>query len=239
MNKKYFPQFSTNRLSVAPKFWVLAMLAALLMVTGCTEIGNMKDQPKYADPYAESNNFDVAAPELDPNAVPVGFLREDAHLYEGRVDGAFATTFPIELTEEVLQEGQRLYNVVCSVCHGYAGYGQGVVAQEGFVVPSLHTEASRNAPVGVFYLIISQGRGAMYNKASLLTPEERWAVIAYVRALQLAEYAQVDTLPSDIQNSFMTGVAAAETMMDAEMGAPTTTDNAAGNDMADGTMGNE
>lgn len=230
---------STHKRSITPKFWVLAILATLLLVTGCTTIGNMKDQPKYADPYAESNNFEVAAPELDPNAIPVGFLREDEHLYDGRVDGTFATTFPIEITEEVLLEGQRLYNGVCSACHGYAGYGQGVLAQEGFVAPSLHTEASRNAPLGVFYLIISQGRGAMYNQAATLMPEERWAVIAYVRALQLAEYAEIDSLPSDVQSSFMSAVSTSDADTDAMMGSEEMTNFGASDDsdtMSDSSM---
>jgi mono/diheme cytochrome c family protein len=245
LNKKYFPQFVTRSSPATPKFWVLVMLAVLLMVTGCTEIGNMKDQPKIRDPFGPSTNFEVGAPELDPNAVPVGFLREDTHLYEGRVDGTFATTFPIEITEDVLHEGQRLYNGVCAACHGEAGYGQGVLAQEGLVAPSLHTESSRNAPVGVFYLIITQGRGAMYNQAYTLDPEERWAVIAYIRALQLAEYAEIEALPSDVQSSFMSAVTAGETMTDADtaemtnFGAPDA-DAADGGEAMDGDMmGNE
>lgn len=203
------------------KVWVLVMALGLIMVTGCTEIGNMKDQPKIAEPYAESQTFGAGARELDPNAIPVGFLREDTHLYEGRVDGTFATTFPIEITEDVLLEGQRQYNAFCAPCHGLVGYGNGTIAQEGYVAPSLHTEASRNAPVGVFYLIISQGRGSMYSYASRVAPEERWAIIAYIRALQLSQYAELDALPEDVQDSFMAAVDMGE--MDAD-----------GTDMTDG-----
>ncbi len=187
-----FPQLRSRTLLVV-------LLAAVLVLTGCSEIYNMEEQPRIADPYADSPEFGVAARDLDPNAVPVGFLREDTHFYQGRVDGSLATEFPIEITQEVLTEGQRQYNAFCAICHGYAGYGDGVLADEGLVgIQSFHTDELRARQVGYHYDVITNGVGQMFSYGSRIEPANRWAIVAYVRALQLSQYADTSELPEDI-----------------------------------------
>jgi mono/diheme cytochrome c family protein len=140
---------------------------------------------------------------LDPNAVPVGFLREDNHLYAGLVDGEPAETLPFELTQDVLDEGQRQYQAFCAPCHGIAGYGDGVISLEGFPRPaSYHTAELRAQPVGHFFQVITNGVGNMYSYASRISPENRWAIAAYIRALQISQEADFATLPDEVQAQF-------------------------------------
>ncbi len=167
--------------------------------------GNMSEQPKLHRPYDESRTFGTAARELEPGVVPVGFLREDEHLYTGMVDGEFVDTFPFEITEEVLEEGRIEFNSYCSPCHGYSGYGDGVLSEEGFPPPaSYHDPSVRNKPIGSYYVSITEGQGAMYSYATRVTPEERWAVIAYIRALQASQGAAFEELPASMQAEFDT-----------------------------------
>ncbi|NJL94069.1 MAG: cytochrome c [Anaerolineae bacterium] len=197
--------------------WLLLALSTVL-VAGCTEIGNMQEQPKYADPYDESVVFGVAAPELDPNAVPIGALREDQLLYAGRVDGELADEFPVEVNEALLLEGQRLYNGFCSPCHGYVGYGDGVISLEGFAPPaSFHDPVIRAKPAGHYYDVIVNGQLVMFSYASRIPdPEDRWAIVAYIRALQLSQSATLQDLPEDLQAEFAAAVRASEAAPPAE-----------------------
>ncbi|NDJ59788.1 MAG: c-type cytochrome [Chloroflexi bacterium] len=178
------------------------VLVVVLVAAGCD---NMRDQAKFHDPYAPSETFGAAARNLDPNAVPVGFERTDEHLYEGTVDGRLADSFPFEITRETLEEGQRLYDGFCSACHGYSGYGDGVVAAEGYPMPapaSYHIERLRDMPDGYYFQVITDGFGQMFSLASRIQPEDRWAIVAYVRALQLSQNATFDDLPPELQGEF-------------------------------------
>jgi len=195
----------------------VVLVLALLLVAGCTEIGNMQEQDKLHKPYSESPNFDVAAPELEPNAVPIGagflqegredpaFLQADTHFYMGMVEDELAEDFPpnFEITESVLAEGQRQYEGFCSPCHGYSGYGDGVLTQEGLIKPaSFHTDDLRSRPVGSLYNTITNGQGNMFSYGGRISPENRWAIVAYMRALQLSEYAELSALSDDMQTAF-------------------------------------
>lgn len=196
------------------KLGLIALLLVALMVVGCTEIGNMQEQAKYQKPFDASENFDSTAYVQDPNAVPQGFLQEDTHLYEGMVDGELADTIPIDITEDVILEGKRQYDGFCSPCHGYSGYADGVVVQEGLPAPpSFHTEEARANPVGFYYGMITNGGGLMFSYASRLDPEERWAVVAYIRTMQLSQYADVAAFSDDLQAKFREAVNANETAM--------------------------
>lgn len=176
------------------------LVLALLIASGC---GNMREQPKYHDPYDESLLGGSAARELSEGAVPVGFDGSDEYLYTGFVDGSLGDGFPITIDEETLALGQRLYNGFCSPCHGYDADGSGVVTQEGYPIPapaSHHQDRLREAPDGYYFDVITNGIGLMYSYGGRLEVEERWAVIAYVRALQYSQYAPYDELPLNLQD---------------------------------------
>jgi mono/diheme cytochrome c family protein len=182
--------------------WVVpiaALTLSLLMATGCAD--HMRDQPKY-EPLEVSTFFDDGKSErqLVPNTVARGRLWTDTHLYNGTVDGAPAETFPFPVTMEVLERGQERYTIYCTPCHGYAGYGEGIVVQSGLSPPpSFHTERLRNVPVGYMFDVITNGFGAMYGYAYRIPPEDRWAIVAYVQALQRSQNASLADAPAEVQ----------------------------------------
>lgn len=158
---------------------------------------DMHVQPKYK-PLDPSKFFDdgrSARPEV-PGTVAHGHLRTDELLYTGKVNGEPADVFPFPITREVLERGRERYNIYCSPCHDYAGSGRGMVVQRGFPPPpSYHLERLLKAPAGHFYDVISNGYGAMYSYASRVTPQDRWAIVAYIRALQLSQHATLEDVP--------------------------------------------
>jgi mono/diheme cytochrome c family protein len=163
-----------------------------MAVAGCRQ--DMHDAPRY-DPLERSTFFSdgLSARPLVVNTVPRGQLREDRHLYEGVVDGRPAEILPMAVTADVLARGRERFNVFCSPCHGQTGEGNGMVVQRGFRrPPSYHDDRLRAAPVGYFFDVMSRGFGAMQDYSSQLTVHDRWAVAAYIRALQLSQHATVD-----------------------------------------------
>jgi mono/diheme cytochrome c family protein len=114
--------------------------------------------------------------------------------------GEDTTTFPYPVTRSILERGHERYNIYCMPCHGLAGYGDGMIVQRGFSPPpSFHTDRLRQAPVGHFYDVITNGYGAMYSYASRVSPDDRWAIIAYIRALQLSQHATIADVPPEEQ----------------------------------------
>jgi len=176
----------------------LAVLLALVAAgAGCRQ--DMHDAPRY-DPLEKSTFFTdgQASRPLVANTVPRGGLREDRHLYEGIVDGKPADTFPMPVTAAVLQRGQERFNVFCAPCHARTGEGNGVIVQRGFrQPPSYHEDRLRNAPVGYFFDVMTHGFGAMQDYAAQLPVADRWAVAAYIRALQLSQRATVEDVPAN------------------------------------------
>ena len=176
----------------------LALLTALVAVgAGCRQ--DMHDAPRY-DPLERSAFFadGQSARPLVVNTVARGQLREDRHLYEGIVDGKPAETFPMPVTAEVMQRGQERFNVFCSPCHGRTGEGNGMIVQRGFrQPPSYHDDRLRNAPVGYFFDVMTHGFGAMQDYSAQLPVADRWAIAAYIRALQLSQRAGMDDVPAD------------------------------------------
>ena len=135
---------------------------------------------------------------LVDNTVPRGLLRADTHLNEGRGDGQLATTFPMAITPAVMQRGQERFNVFCSPCHGRTGSGNGMVVQRGFrAPPSYQEDGLRNAPVGYLFDVMTTGFGAMEDYASQVPVADRWAIAAYIRALQLSQRATLADVPAD------------------------------------------
>jgi mono/diheme cytochrome c family protein len=157
---------------------------ALLSNTGCRQ--DMAEQPRY-DPLEESDFFNDrrASRSLVAGTVARGQLRDDTHLYQGLVNGQVADTFPFPVDEAVMQRGRERYDAYCSACHGRIGDGLGMVVQRGMRRPnSFHIERLRQEKVGYYFDVITNGFGAMYGQASQIPVRDRWAIIAYVRALQ-------------------------------------------------------
>ena len=174
-----------------------ARVLATLALAGCRQ--DMHDAPR-DNPLRPSVFFanGSSARPLLTNTVARGQLREDRHLYEGIVDGKPAETFPFPITEQVLQRGQERYTVFCSPCHGRTGEGNGMIVQRGFrQPPSYHEDRLRNAPVGYFFDVMTHGFGAMQDYATQVPVADRWAIAAYIRALQASQRATVDEVPAD------------------------------------------
>ena len=189
------------------KFWgdwrgrrtVIGMLCVPLAIvsSGCRQ--DMHDQPKYK-PLAASAFFEDGRSErpMVEGTVARGQLRSDELFYTGRSGKQPAEIFPVPVTRAVLSRGQERFNIFCSPCHSRLGDGQGMVVRRGFrQPPSLHIDRLRNAPVGHFFDVITNGFGAMPSYASRIPTEDRWAIIAYVRALQLSQHATLADLPAD------------------------------------------
>ena len=173
------------------------LVMATLALAGCRQ--DMHDAPRY-EPLERSTFFTdgLSARPLVANTVARGQLREDRHLFEGVVDGRPAETFPMPVTGAVLDRGRDRFNVFCTPCHGRTGEGNGMVVQRGFrQPPSYHEERLRNAPVGYFFDVMTHGFGAMQDYSMQLTVDDRWAIVAYIRALQLSQHAVVDDVPAN------------------------------------------
>ena len=175
----------------------LAIVLAAVALAGCRQ--DMHYAPSY-DPLQQTDFFPdgAASRALVANTVARGQLREDEHLYTGRVGGQPATEFPFPVTAEVMARGQERFNVYCAPCHGRTGEGNGMIVQRGFrAPPSYHEERLRNTPVGYFFDVMTNGFGAMQDYAAQVSVTDRWAIAAYIRALQLSRRATVADVPPD------------------------------------------
>src|SRR5689334_20413203 len=171
----------------------------MLVLSGCRQ--DMHDQPKYR-PLSMTTFWRDNRSErpLLPGTVARGFLRANTAMYTGKVNGQDVTTFPFPITRDVLLRGQDRFNIYCTPCHGRTGDGYGMIVQRGFSPPpSYHTDRLRNAPVGHFFDVITNGFGAMQSYAARVDPQDRWAIIAYIRALQLSRNATANDVPADKQ----------------------------------------
>ncbi|MCS7157936.1 MAG: cytochrome c [Blastocatellia bacterium] len=177
-------------------WWGVGLLLALALGgSACRQ--DMHDQPRY-EPLEGSTFFadSRASRPLVEGTVPRGFARMDEHLYTGKVRGQLAETFPFPITRSILERGRERYDIFCAPCHGRDGYGEGMIVQRGFRQPSsFHTDRLRQAPVGYFFDVITNGFGTMYSYASRIPPEDRWAIVAYIRALQLSQNARLQDVP--------------------------------------------
>jgi cytochrome c553 len=171
---------------------------AALGLTACHR--NMDVQPKFL-PHQQNLDFPGEQVDRKPvdHTVPRGPVNDGSVLYTGKTGDGLATTFPMPVTLDLVSKGQEAFNINCSACHGRDGYGQGIVVQRGFPQPpSFHSARLRDAPVGHFFQVITQGYGVMYPFGSRITPEDRWAIVAYIRALQFSQNASIDRIaPED------------------------------------------
>ena len=171
---------------------VMILLAAL---AGCRQ--KMADQPAYR-PLQESEFFPDhrSARPLVPGTVPRGHLKTDDATFTGREGKDFVDRFPHPVTRSMLERGRERYDIFCSPCHDRLGNGLGMVVRRGFPQPpSLHLDRLREAKPGYFFDVITRGFGRMPEYAPQIPVEDRWAIVAYVKALQLSQHARPEDVP--------------------------------------------
>ena len=195
------------------------LLAVCLMGGACRQ--DMQDQPKMK-PYRGTAFFGdgLAMRQPVPGTIPRGYLRSDKALFTGKKDtntnantaqagqqttgtsgnanqNAYADdvdTFPFPITEDIVQRGRQRFEIFCSVCHGLTGNGDGMVVRRGYrKAADFHEDRLRQAPVGHFFDVITNGWGAMPSYAHQVPVQDRWAIISYIRALQVAQPKQTQT----------------------------------------------
>ncbi|MGA3235125.1 MAG: cytochrome c [Bryobacteraceae bacterium] len=175
-----------------------AVLIALAAGVGCRQ--DMHNQPKYI-PLRPSDFFGDGRSErpLIEGTVARGHLDDDTAYYTGRgPDGQFVNEFPFAVTRDVVERGQERFNIYCAPCHDRLGNGNGKIVRRGYRhPPSYHIDRLRQVPNGYIYDVISSGFGAMPDYAAQIQPPDRWAIVAYVRALQLAANGKIDDVPAD------------------------------------------
>ncbi len=165
-------------------------MAAMLVLAGCRQ--DMHNQPKFIPQRGTTFFADgrSARPQVE-NTVARDQLHEDTYFYTGMVAGKEADGLPIELNMATLERGQERYNIYCTPCHSRVGNGNGMIVQRGYKpAGNFHTDRLRAAPLGHFFSVMTNGYGAMPDYSAQLTPADRWAVAAYIRALQLSQDAK-------------------------------------------------
>ena len=173
---------------------VVALSSALV---ACRQ--DMHDAPRY-EPLEASTFFNDgrSARMLVTTSVARGQLREDEHLFTGKIGGQLATEFPMPVTADVMARGQERFNVFCSPCHGRTGDGTGMIVQRGFrQPPSYYEERLVNAPVGYLFDVMTNGFGAMQDYSAQVPVADRWAIAAYIRALQFSRRGTMNDVPAD------------------------------------------
>ena len=180
---------------------VLAFSCVSIFLGGCRQ--DMQDQPKYK-PQRPSQFFAdgrSGRPELE-GTVARGALNDDSAFYEGKDEkGGDVDVFPVAVDRAFIERGQQRYDIYCAPCHGRIGNGLGMIVRRGFKQPpSYHIDRLRNAPAGHFYDVITNGYGAMLNYAAQVQPRDRWAIVAYIRALQYSQNANINELTADARS---------------------------------------
>jgi mono/diheme cytochrome c family protein len=167
-----------------------------MATVGCRQ--DMHDQPKFFPQrgttlYADGRSVRPQS----ANTVARSQLHQDSYFYTGLVDGKEGDGLPFPVTEEVLKRGQERYNVYCTPCHSRVGNGEGMIVQRGYAkAGDFHTARLESAPLGHFFHVMTYGYGAMPEYAAQVSPVDRWAIAAYIRALQLSQKAQPADVPT-------------------------------------------
>ena len=156
----------------------------------------------YYRPLAQSNFFadKRAARPIIAGTVARGELDNDSYFQTGKIGSTDGDFMPFPVTAEVLARGQQRFNIYCSPCHSEVGDGNGMIVQRGYQhPPSYHIERLRKAPIGYFFDVITNGYGRMPDYASQVQTRDRWAIAAYIRALQLSQGATKADVPAGEQ----------------------------------------
>ena len=185
--------------------FVFLLAATGLATTGCHR--DMYVQP-YKRPLQPSEIFPdgaasrplVANTVAQEDSADFGPAQTGFEPGQGGNDGKLLRDIPVPVTSQLLARGQERFGIYCAVCHGDDGFGQGMIVQRGFPAPpSFHTDRLRSAPAGHFFDVMTRGYGVMYPYASRVSPEDRWAITAYSRALQISQHAPAAALPPDLK----------------------------------------
>lgn len=173
---------------------LLTSVSCLLFV-GCRQ--DMHNQPKYRPLRASAFFADGAsARPLVEGTVARGTLQEDEAFFTGKVGNTLVAELPFPVTQEVLDRGQQRYDIFCAPCHDGTGNGRGMVVQRGYRQPvSFHTDRVRQAPIGHYFDVMTNGLGAMPDYRTQIPPRDRWAIAAYIRALQLSQRTPAADIP--------------------------------------------
>jgi mono/diheme cytochrome c family protein len=189
---------------------LLGSAAALLLIAGCRQ--DMQNQPKMI-PQRESSMFAdgrSARPQVE-HTVARGQLDEDQYFYTGLIAGKEQNAMPYPVTLEVLERGQERFNVYCTPCHSRVGNGDGMIVQRGYKPAGNYHDAKRLAePLSHYFYVMTNGYGAMPDYSAEITPIDRWAIAAYIRALQLSQAATLADVPAGVQVQNLKDVAQQE-----------------------------
>src|SRR5437899_10741075 len=169
------------------------------LLTACRQ--KMANQPKY-DPLEPSDFFSdgMSARARYPGTVARGGLALAGFLATGMINGQDGDGFPFAVTEAVMNRGEERFNIFCSECHSKLGDGNGMIPSRGYRhPPSFHTDTLRAAKTGHFFDVMTNGFGAMPSYAAQVPVNDRWAIIAYIRALQLSQNGRANDLPPDLR----------------------------------------
>ncbi len=191
------------------KFQIRAAIAVAIaaIVSGCHT--DMWTQPKYHNPL-ESEKGDVhiftdgaVSRPLIAGTIARDQLREDDAFFTGYQNGKLVDRFPVPVTKELIMRGQDRFMIYCTPCHGQLGNGDGMIAKRGFKLRrppgNYHTDRLRRMPIGHFYDVITKGFGTMFSYASRVEPQDRWAIAAYIRVLQISQNARTsDLTPAEL-----------------------------------------
>ncbi len=180
----------------APGGRALPLLLAIVLLLFAACRPDMANQPK-AKPLSESDFFSnkANARPIPPHTIERGGAHENTEFYTGLTNGTYVTQLPVKLTPELLARGRERFDAMCAECHDRTGSGSGMVVQRGFPQPpSYHVPRLRNAPIGHFFDVITGGYGVMYSYATRVEPRDRWAIAAYIRALQLSHNIKASEL---------------------------------------------
>ena len=193
-----------SRLNSFSRIAASACMSAMLLVTGCRQ--DMQDQPKII-PQRGSEFFadHRGARSQVVNTVARGQLHEDSYFYTGVIQGANGyreekNEMPFPVTRDVLKRGQERFNIYCTPCHSRVGNGLGEIVERGYKpAANLHDQVRLSQPISPYFYVMTHGYGAMPDYSAQLTPEDRWAVAAYIRALQLSQAAKAEDVPTGVQ----------------------------------------
>jgi mono/diheme cytochrome c family protein len=175
----------------------VALFLAGVLAAGCRQ--DMHDAPRY-EPYEKSEFFadGRSVRPLVAGTVARGHLREDAALYTGKAGTAFVDAIPLPVDEKMMRRGRERFGIYCTPCHGRSGRGDGIVVRRGYRQPaSFHEDRLRAQPDGYFFDVMTNGFGAMPDYAAQVNTRDRWAIVAYIRALQLSQNATLAEVPPD------------------------------------------
>jgi hypothetical protein len=171
-------------------------LAGTMLLAGCRQ--DMHNQPKFVPQRGTTFFADgrSARPQVE-ETVARGQLGQNDYFHTGMLDGKEGNALPFPVTMAVLERGQERYNIYCTPCHSRVGNGVGMIVERGYArAGNFHTARLQAAPLGHFFNVMTNGYGAMPDYSAQVTPEDRWAIVAYIRALQLSQNAQPSDVPA-------------------------------------------